>query len=73
MPENHRAPLKRCLVCGLAMLASKSDEKLPQFDTFTCLRCGSVTTYAPRRVEPKSDIGPSSSTRPRGERLMGRR
>jgi len=55
LPENHRPPLKRCLVCGVTMLAGKSDEKLPRFDTFTCLKCGSVTTYAPRQIEPKQD------------------
>jgi len=29
------------------MLASKSDERSPQFDTFTCVECETVITFAP--------------------------
>jgi len=42
-----RPPLKSCPVCRITMLASKSREGLADFDTFTCLNCGTVTTLAP--------------------------
>jgi hypothetical protein len=34
-----RPRIRHCLVCGIAMLASKSRPDLPDFDTFDCLSC----------------------------------
>jgi hypothetical protein len=42
-----RPPLKSCPVCRITMVASKSREGLADFDTFTCLNCGAVTTLSP--------------------------
>jgi hypothetical protein len=45
--ESLRPPLKPCPVCKVAMQASKSDERLPVYDTFTCNNCGTVVISAP--------------------------
>jgi hypothetical protein len=55
MPEQPRPPLKNCPVCGVTMLAGKSDESLPHFDTFTCPNCRMVVSYARGRREPKQE------------------
>ena len=55
MSEKPRPPIKTCPVCRIAMLASKSDESLPHYDTFNCPSCRSVISYAPRRNEPKRE------------------
>jgi len=36
------------------MLGSKSDEKSPRFDEFSCIRCGTTITLAPL-TGPKSN------------------
>jgi hypothetical protein len=51
MSENPHPPLKNCAVCGITVLAGKSDESLTHFDTFSCLNCGMVVSYARRRRE----------------------
>jgi hypothetical protein len=38
--------IRHCLVCGIAMLASKSREDLLHFDKFECLTCRSVISEA---------------------------
>jgi len=57
MPEQPRPPIKNCPVCGITMLARKSDESLPHFDVFNCPNCWMVVSYS-RRREPdrKSEI-----------------
>jgi hypothetical protein len=53
--------IRHCPVCGVAMLASKSSEDRPDFDTFNCLRCRAVISLAPVPI-PKgsgSDLVPS--------------
>jgi ssDNA-binding Zn-finger/Zn-ribbon topoisomerase 1 len=55
MSEQPRPPLKNCPVCGVTMLAGKSDESLPQFDTFNCPNCRMVVSYARGRREPKQE------------------
>jgi hypothetical protein len=41
-----RPPIMLCPVCGVAMLASKSKQDNPTFDTFRCLRCDSTINLA---------------------------
>ena len=42
-----RPVIKHCVLCGVAMIASKSREHLEREDTFSCLNCGTVVTSAP--------------------------
>jgi hypothetical protein len=46
-------PIRHCPICGVAMLASKSGQDSPDFDTFDCLRCRAVISMAPVRTPPK--------------------
>jgi predicted RNA-binding Zn-ribbon protein involved in translation (DUF1610 family) len=39
--------LENCPVCGKAMILSKSQEEVVEFDTFTCPRCEIVVRLAP--------------------------
>jgi len=59
MPAQQRPPIQRsiqhCPICGVAMLASKSNEGSPQFDTFSCLKCDAVMTFASPRGGPAPD------------------
>ena len=55
MPEQARPPIKNCPVCGITMLARKSDESLPHFDVFNCPNCWMVVSYAHSRREPKQE------------------
>jgi hypothetical protein len=49
----HRHPLVRaCPLCGVTMLASKSDEEKADCDTFTCPRCGCVITSSREETSP---------------------
>jgi hypothetical protein len=48
-------PIKNCVVCGITMLASKSDESLSHFDTFNCLNCRAVVSYLSRRSDTKRE------------------
>jgi hypothetical protein len=34
------------------MIASKSSDHQPHFDTFTCLNCGTVVSHAAARPKP---------------------
>jgi hypothetical protein len=43
---------KDCPVCGVAMIASKSDATRGEFDTYSCLRCKTVITSAPVAPRP---------------------
>jgi transposase-like protein len=45
--------IKHCPVCGVAMLASKSNPDSRDFDTFTCLKCEAVINLTPARPRPK--------------------
>jgi hypothetical protein len=38
--------MKACPVCGVAMLAGKSNEDIPTFDTFHCLSCQTIISFA---------------------------
>ena len=53
-----RPTLRTCPLCRVAMLGSKSREDLAGDDTFTCLRCDTVLTYAADKpgtsAQPKS-------------------
>lgn len=51
-PLTSRPPLRHCLVCGIAMQASKSREDLEDFDTFQCLSCG--TAISKSKPPPKA-------------------
>ena len=42
-------PIRNCPVCAIAMSATKSDAALAEFDTFSCLTCGSVISLVPQR------------------------
>jgi Zn-finger nucleic acid-binding protein len=53
MPEKPRPPLKNCPVCGITMLAGKSDESVTEFDTFTCPNCRMVVSYGRGRRDVK--------------------
>ena len=55
MPDKPPPPIKNCAVCGVTMQAAKSDESLTHFDTFSCLNCGMVVSYARRRRETKQE------------------
>jgi len=44
MNSRPRPPIRNCPVCGIAMLAGKSQENQPHFDKFECLSCQSVIT-----------------------------
>jgi ferredoxin-like protein FixX len=46
--------VKNCFVCGAAMVREQLDESRLDFETFECLRCGSLVTYDARRSEPKT-------------------
>jgi hypothetical protein len=52
-----RSRIRHCLVCGIAMQASKSREDLPQFDTFECLSCKSMIRET---KPPPADDGPNA-------------
>ena len=41
-----RPLIRHCLVCGIAMQASKSRENIAHFDRFECLTCHSVISEA---------------------------
>jgi hypothetical protein len=41
-----RPVIRHCLVCGIAMQASKSREDLAYFDIFECLSCHSMISQA---------------------------
>jgi len=43
-----RAPLQTCPICKIAMVAAKSADDLADFDTFSCLQCGSVVELSSR-------------------------
>ena len=45
--------IRRCPICGVAMLASKSRPDSLAFDTFDCLRCDTVISVAPVRAAPE--------------------
>jgi hypothetical protein len=42
MRENTTVPIRPCPLCGIAMQSGKSNERLPHFDRFECLSCGTV-------------------------------
>jgi hypothetical protein len=46
--------LRVCPVCGVAMLATKSDAASEDVDTFNCLRCNTVISLAPEQKPPKA-------------------
>jgi len=48
-----RPRIQHCPLCGVAMLASKSNKDSQQFDTFACLRCETTITFAPSPEDPK--------------------
>jgi hypothetical protein len=56
MTPRPRPPIRHCLVCGIAMLASKSRDDLANFDHFECLTCHSVITEA----KSPADGGPAT-------------
>jgi hypothetical protein len=45
--------IRHCPVCGTSMLGSKSNESCPEFDTYSCLKCETVITSAPRPGKPE--------------------
>lgn len=53
-----RHPIKRCPVCGVSMLASRTEPLHREFNHFECLNCGLVMNYAepktPNMPEPDS-------------------
>jgi len=59
MPSSAKTPEmpKRCPLCGVAMLASRSHPERDRFDIFQCLQCDTVidlsgsATHGPRRVD----------------------
>jgi hypothetical protein len=55
MPENPRPPIKNCPMCGVAMLAGKSEDSHIDYDTFTCANCRMVVSYGRGRREPKRE------------------
>jgi len=44
--------MRHCPVCGIAMLAGKSKDQLPHYDTFKCLTCDTTIVETAR---PKPD------------------
>jgi hypothetical protein len=52
-----RPRIRHCLVCGIAMQASKSRADLPDFDTFECLSCQSMIRET---KPPPADGGPNA-------------
>jgi predicted RNA-binding Zn-ribbon protein involved in translation (DUF1610 family) len=55
MPETPRPPIKNCPMCGITMLAGKSDDSRVDFDTFTCPNCRMVVSYNRGRREGKRE------------------
>ena len=53
MTSQPQPRIQHCPLCGVAMLASKSNEDNQQFDTFACLRCETTVTFAPPPSAPK--------------------
>jgi hypothetical protein len=53
MTQRPPAP-KPCPTCGIAMVASKSDERRADNDVFTCLNCDFVLTLS---APPKRNRG----------------
>ena len=45
--------IRHCLICGIAMLASKSNRGSVEFDTFNCLNCKATISLAPDRTPSK--------------------
>jgi hypothetical protein len=41
-----QSPIKRCPVCGISMLGSRTKPSHPQLDQFECLNCGVVMNYS---------------------------
>ena len=42
---------KPCPICKVAMLAGKSAESAPDFDIFTCLRCGTTVEFSSKPTD----------------------
>jgi Zn-finger nucleic acid-binding protein len=55
MPQTPRPPIKNCPMCGITMLAGKSDNSLVDFDTFNCPNCRMVVSYNRGRREAKRE------------------
>jgi predicted RNA-binding Zn-ribbon protein involved in translation (DUF1610 family) len=53
-----RHPIKRCPVCGVSMLASRTEPLHKEFNHFECLNCGLVMNYA----EPNTPNMPESDS-----------
>jgi hypothetical protein len=47
--RSNMPPIRNCPVCAIAMSATKSDAALAEFDTFSCLNCGSVVSLVPQQ------------------------
>ena len=49
--------IQHCPLCRVAMVASRSNEESPHFDTFACLKCGTTVTLVspPKTKALKSD------------------
>ena len=39
-------PIKRCPVCGVAMVGSQTEPSYPKLDHFECLNCGVVIDHS---------------------------
>jgi len=55
MPSSIKAPEtpKRCPLCGLAMLASRSRPDSNRFDIFQCLHCETVVDLSGAHNRPR--------------------
>jgi hypothetical protein len=55
MTSQPRPRIQHCPLCGVAMLGSKSNKDIQQFDTFACLRCETTVTFTPPLEGSKPD------------------
>jgi hypothetical protein len=49
------SPVRRCPICGIAMLGSKSREDSAKFDTYRCLTCDTTIRESPA-LPPNRDL-----------------
>ncbi len=64
MSEN-RPPLRPCPRCRITMQAGRSDPSESDYDTFTCLNCDLVLSYARHAGVPAGSSRPPGSKRNR--------
>lgn len=56
-----RPPLRPCPRCRITMQAGRSDPAASEYDTFTCLRCDLVLSYARTQEVPPPRKGAKDS------------